>query len=89
MKVDERGATFFVMLPIEETKLTIEAMRKAEQAGNLALLQWSARRMTWLYDKFFGDLIASDEPYYTPAAFNAAWRRQLKADPMPESGGKL
>ena len=63
MKADEKGCIDMMHLPIEETGTVIAAIKKAEKAGDLAALQWCARRLTWLYELYEDDICSTHEPY--------------------------
>ena len=70
-----------LLFPVEETEAVIEAMSKAEKAGDLESLQWCARRMAWLLtqtDNSFG------EAWVEVGLFNFQWETMLKEDPPPE-----
>ena len=84
MKVDTGGMTDFLTLPIEETEAIITAIKKAEKAGDLAALQWCARRLIWLYDEASG-VTEYDDHNYPAHLFNKAWAKELDTDPPPES----
>ena len=85
MKPDKDGCVEMIHFPIEETGAVIIAMRRAEQAGDLAALQWCARRLIWLYELFEDDTFEICDPYILPKAFDGFWQRLSKTDPPPES----
>jgi hypothetical protein len=67
--------------PHAELKTVLSVMRNAEKAGDVKALQWSARRIAWLYDRAW----AIDSQCETdPALFNEVWRAMQKTDPAPE-----
>lgn len=79
MKVT-RGETEVIGFPHTEMKTVLSVMRKAEKAGDIKALQWSARRIAWLYQRAW----AIDSECETDAAlFNEVWREMLKTDPVP------
>jgi hypothetical protein len=83
MKLDERGATYFLDLPAEEAEKVIEAMKQAEQAGDTEALKWCARRLAWLDEA--SEIIDGDANFYPARSFNKSWAETLKSDPPPES----
>ena len=85
MKVDNTGSIDLMHFPIEETKTVIEAMKKAEQEGDLPALQWCARRVIQLFGLFEDDPCGSDEPYIPVKVFNEIWETEFKHDVAPES----
>ena len=85
MKANKSGFIDLMHFPIEETTAVIEAMKKAEQAGDLPALKWCARRVIQLFDLFEDDPCGSDEPYIPVKVFNEIWETELRHDPAPES----
>ena len=85
MKADKSGSVDFMHFPIKETKTVIEAMKKAEQAGDLPALKWCARRVMRLFGLFEDDPCGCDELYIPVNVFNEIWETELKHDVAPES----
>ena len=84
MKLDEGRMTDFLMLPIKEAEAIIEAMKQAEQAGDIETLSWATRRIVWLYEEA-SNVTGYDDHNYSAHLFNKAWAETLKNDPPPAS----
>jgi hypothetical protein len=84
MKTDSRGMTEYLTLPVAEAEKTIEAMKLAEQVGDVVALRWCARRIIWLHDAA-AEVMAGDDCLYPVNLFNKAWAESLKNNPPPES----
>ena len=84
MKLDEGRMTDFLMLPIEEAEAIIEAMKQAEQVGDIETLSWATRRIVWLYEEA-SNVTGYDDRDYPAHLFNKVWAETLKNDPPPES----
>ena len=82
MKV-KSGMTDVVGFPLCETDRIMDAMKQAEQAGDLPALKWCARFLLWLWDE--GDVMGTDSYCYAEGLFNKLWSELLKNDAPPES----
>jgi hypothetical protein len=83
MKLNDRKMTDFLSLPAEEAGKTIEAMKQAEQSGDIKALCWAARRLIWLDE--VSETASGDDEFYRAHLFNKAWADMQKTDPAPES----
>ena len=85
MKADENGHVEFITLPVEETFKVLEAMKQAEQQGDMEGLRWAARRIIFMANIFSEDTLTTDDIHISVRCFNALWEAEEMKDTAPAS----